>query len=94
MATTKHQPIRDRLAELEQALPIAVKERRQRFLEACAYYNLADAKDPPLNEQDTARLDNALERFFAAATMVDEIRHEIAGKNEVLEVAARKGVKF
>lgn len=94
MANEKKQSIRERIAQLEKGLPIAVKERRRRFLEACAYYNIAQPKEPPLNESDTRALDHALDNFFEAAKLVNEIRREIKGKNEALELAASKGVNL
>ena len=98
MATNERQSISDRIAELQRALPIAMKERRRRFLEACAYFALADPDafgkdfDLGLDAKDTAALDGALDLFTEASAMVLKLRTEIRDKETVRKAAEDRGL--
>lgn len=93
MANNERQSIDDRIAELQRMLPVAIKERRRRFLEACAYFALADPDafgsdfDLGLDAKDTAALDEALDLFTEASAMVLDVRTEIQDKEKLLKVA-------
>ncbi len=95
---TQQKSITARIAELRQALPIALKERRRQFLQACGYYMIAlegsSKTEIVLSEEDEQAFDLALDRFTAAAKMVLEIQTEITDKEHVVEFAAERGIEL
>jgi hypothetical protein len=94
----ERQSLGDRITELQRLLPIAREERRRRFLEACAYFSLAEKRhacegfDLNLEANDIAALDNALDLFTEASAMVSNMSTEVRDKEAVRDLAAKRGL--
>lgn len=75
----------DEIRRLKQVLRTAIKERRKRFLAACAYSRIAEdgfdvpslAADFGLSAEHASALDAALDHFAAASEAVMNLQEEL-----------------